>query len=167
MKYSETLIQIINNATPKILAIGEEKMSLKPSIDKWSNKEILGHLIDSAMNNYRRILIAPSKEDLIFEGYDQVYWVKTNAYQSRDLVEIVSLWKALNQHIATLIHQTPVTALNKKTVIHAFDQTAMLPLQKGESSSLAYLVWDYLYHLEHHLAQLIDGYVKITEPFNA
>lgn len=52
------LIYIIHEAPKLLMGIGEEKMLLKPSIDKWSKKEILGHLIDSATNNHQRFVRA-------------------------------------------------------------------------------------------------------------
>ena len=34
----------------------------------------------------------------------------------------------------------------------------MNPITEGESS-LAYLIWDYNFHIEYHLVQLLEGYV--------
>ncbi len=33
---------------------------------------------------------------------------------------------------------------------------------KGAPSSLAYLIWDYLFHIEYHLAQIIPDYKKLV-----
>jgi hypothetical protein len=46
----------------------EMSVEPSPSSSQWSGKEILDHLIDSAINNHRRFITSLSKEDLIFEG---------------------------------------------------------------------------------------------------
>ena len=55
---------------PLLEKISEKVASEKPNPKKWSKKEILGHLIDSAGNNQQkfvRMLIMPS-EQLDFVG---------------------------------------------------------------------------------------------------
>jgi hypothetical protein len=37
--------------------ISNEEWDFKPSENKWSKKEILGHLCDSAFNNIRRFVV--------------------------------------------------------------------------------------------------------------
>ena len=50
-------LKYILDTVPKILTeIGERKMSIKPLPNKWSKKEIIGHLIDSATNNHQRFV---------------------------------------------------------------------------------------------------------------
>ena len=165
MNYSEILISIVENGSKQIRAIEPKKMAVKPSTEKWSKQEILGHLVDSAINNYQRILLTQLKEDLIFEGYDQVNWVKINDYQSKDVMDILRTWEALNRHITGLIAVTPISVIVRKTSHHAFDKISMKRLQSGTPSNLSYLIWDYLFHVEHHLAQIIDGYKKLNGGF--
>ena len=38
--------------------------------DKWNQYEILGHLIDSAINNYRRFILSVAENKLEFDGYN-------------------------------------------------------------------------------------------------
>ena len=88
-KHSNTLDKIILLARPQLLQLEPARLLERPSPDKWSKQEILGHLIDSAYNNHQRFLRATEKEDLIFQGYDQVNWVKRNNYQKRETAELV------------------------------------------------------------------------------
>jgi hypothetical protein len=57
-------------------------VALKPAPDRWSKKEILGHLIDSAANNHQRFVRAQGTPRLEFPGYEQEFWVATQAYAS-------------------------------------------------------------------------------------
>ena len=162
MNYSDALLSIVENGSKQIKEIDAKNMSFKPSDEKWSKKQILGHLIDSGVNNYSRILLAQTKDDLIFEGYDQVNWVKLNNYQSRNAEEILKIWEMINIHISQLIAVIPKSVMTRKTVHHNFDKISMRTLQKGEESNLSYLIWDYIFHVEHHLAQIIGDYKKLN-----
>ncbi len=158
-----TINRVISLATDQINKISVGEMDKKPSADSWSKKEILGHLIDSAYNNHQRFLLAGTKNDLIFSGYDQPVWVANNAYQKRDSSEILHLWITVNMHLSSLIAHLPEWLLSRKTTRHNFHEICFNLLKKGSSSSLSYLIWDYIDHMEHHLAQIIDGYEKINE----
>ena len=52
----ENLQSYTNTVPSKFLAIGESSINEKPKPNKWSKKEILGHLVDSAINNLQRII---------------------------------------------------------------------------------------------------------------
>jgi len=165
MNYHIKLGNIVKNATVKITLIDEEIMSLKPELGKWSKKEILGHLVDSAFNNHRRFLLAGLQSNLIFEGYDQDEWVMKNNYQNRSADSILNLWQQSNQHISFLIEGIPEDLLLRKTKAHHFDKMCMQLLPEDVESNLAYLIWDYTYHIEYHLNQIIDGYKMTNGPF--
>jgi len=165
MNYHKKLAAIVENAARQISLIDEDKMSRKPQPDKWSKKEILGHLVDSAFNNHARFLKAGLQNDLIFEGYNQDEWVQKNNYQIRPAKEITNLWQQNNQHICYLIEAIPEDLLLKKTRQHEFHKMCMQMLPEGEEANLAYLIWDYTYHIEYHLLQIIDGYEVTNGPF--
>ena len=165
--YQERLQQIVDRALIQLKAISFDKMSLKPSPDKWSRKEILGHLIDSAYNNHWRFLVAAQKGNLYFEGYNQTEWVTKNNYQNRQVSEIINIWSVVNQHLCTLLGELPRELLLKETNQHNFHTMCFNLIPEGASSSLSYLIWDYIAHLEHHLAQIIDGYVPLNPAFQS
>jgi len=165
MKYYETLHNIIQQALPQLQSIDQKEFNLKPSVSKWSKKELMGHLIDSACNNHQRFLRAEQQGNLIFWGYDQDHWVVKNNYQNRDLEEVLATWLAVNQHLGYLIKGLSEELLNKETTEHNFHKICMNLLQEKEISTLSYLVWDYLFHIEYHLNQIIPVYQKINSPF--
>lgn len=166
MSYQQILIQILDEATPQLLVQSAEEMQRKTEPSKWSKQEIMGHLIDSAYNNHQRFLRAEGQGKLIFNGYDQVAWVKRNAYQTRDWAEIVKLWEASNRHLAHVIASIDPSFITRETIEHNFHIIGMNRPAEGSLSSLAYLIWDYIFHLEHHLKQLIPGYERVLPPFS-
>lgn len=159
--YVDQLRQIVLGSVESLREISAMTFNEKPSPEKWSKKELLGHLIDSAYNNHQRILRAESQKNLVFIGYDQDEWVKRNNYQQRDRDEVLKLWEGVNYHLGMLISGLNKDLLEEKTSAHNFDEICFNSLESGTLTSLSYLIEDYLNHLEYHLEQLIEDYVRI------
>lgn len=155
---SENLRGILRVVAPLLRQIPEADLSHKAALNKWSGKEILGHLIDSAYNNHRRFLRAIDQEDLIFTGYDQEAWVVLNGYQEREGSEVIDTFLLVQQHLAALISRLPTERLNALTTRHEFHRMAMRSVEENSPSSLGFLIEDYLFHLMHHLRQIIPDF---------
>ena len=69
--YVTNLLGIVDTTVPRLLALGDQASAIRPRPDKWSPREIVGHLIDSASNNHQRFVRAQFQDDLTFTGYDQ------------------------------------------------------------------------------------------------
>jgi len=137
-----TLVSVVAHALPLLSAIPEDAASKKPAPNKWSKKEILGHLIDSAANNHQRFMRLQLQPEISLPGYDQDNWVRLNRYQQRTWNEIVTLWSAYNRHLASVIESLEGSALGH--VWHAPDGDV----------TLEFIASDYVRHLQHHLAQI-------------
>lgn len=124
----------------------EPEMAYKHSPGKWSKKEILGHLIDSGINNLQRFTeIQYEKKPYQIRKYKQDELVKANNYQKAELNELIRLWTALNQQIVNLMGNQTEQTLNYE-----------IELPDGSSSDLRFLMVDYVDHLEYHLKQIIS-----------
>jgi len=119
-------------------------LEAKPTPEKWSKKEILGHLVDSAINNIQRFTeIQNQPKPYQVRSYDPDALVAANDYQHKDLSELFALWKSLNLHISFIVsRQTQAT------------QKYPLILPDGQTKDLKFLINDYVDHLEHHLDQI-------------
>jgi len=153
---AEKLKQIIASTISKLEEIEEADFLYKASSKKWSKKEILGHLIDSAFNNHRRFILAQLQDDLVFEGYDQDKWVELNGYQNQSTDQLISTFRSLNLQIVRLISQIDASVLNTKTTNHNFHEICMVRVSEGDLSSIKYLIEDYIFHLEHHISQIVQ-----------
>ena len=136
------LASVVAHALPLLSAIPEDAASKKPAPNKWSKKEILGHLIDSAANNHQRFMRLQLQTEISLPGYDQDDWVRLNGYQQRTWNEIVTLWSAYNRHLASVIESLDDSALGH--VWHSPDGDV----------TLEFIASDYVRHLKHHLAQI-------------
>src|SRR6478736_6524805 len=92
-------LDLLINTIPSLLTnIEDSNASLKPSPDKWSKKEILGHLIDSATNNHQRF-IRGQFEDVPTISYDQNQWNRLNHYNEIALTQLIVFWMQYNKHL--------------------------------------------------------------------
>ena len=136
------LESIINQHMPALKAIPENEMMDKPSPSKWSKKEILGHVIDSAQNNIRRFIVGQYEEHP-FIKYNQDEWVAISNYQNYDLSELITLWVSINKHLCVILKNTS-------------SQNQQREVMTNELHTISWLAADYNKHLLHHLHQILD-----------
>lgn len=136
------LENIIIRHLPDLKKTTEEEYSYKPSPAKWSKKEILGHLIDSAHSNIRRFVVAQYEKNP-FIKYDQNQWVAIIAYQQWDTNDIIDLWYLINKQICYIIKNIPEKMYQRTC------QTETL-------QTIEWLAADYVKHLLHHLHIILD-----------
>ncbi|PYS21384.1 MAG: DinB family protein [Acidobacteria bacterium] len=146
--------QTIDSAAPRLLKISEPQSQQPRAEDHWSSKQIIGHLIDSAANNHARFVLGQLKDDLVFPGYDQNGWVKTNHYQDAPWPQLVELWRAYNLHLQHVMAHADKSKLNTPCTLHTLQEIAFKTVPKSEPVTLEYLMKDYVDHLNHHLAQI-------------
>ena len=77
--YAQRLLDTIDAAVPALLALPAQRTADPLAPGKWSPREIVGHLIDSASNNHRRFVVGRWQDDLIFDGYAQDDWVNSHS----------------------------------------------------------------------------------------
>ena len=136
------LQRTVEEYLPGLRALAEEESSKKPSPNKWSKKEMIGHLIDSAQNNIRRFIVA-QYEVQPHIVYKQDDWVRINNYQSYSNNDLIELWRLLNKQVASIVSSASPEALER--------------LCKTESlNTIGWLAADYIKHMKHHLHQVLD-----------
>ena len=142
------LNHIIETFSSTINEIPETEFSAKPLPNKWSKKEVLGHLIDSAQNNLRRFIVGQYADTPPNIVYDQDFWVTANGYQAMKKEDIITLWKLINQRIAGTLANMPS---------EYYARECNTGKQTAELHSLKWLAEDYVKHMKHHLNQIIAG----------
>jgi len=147
--------QTIDSASEKLTQLEEIESERPRAEDHWSSKQIIGHLIDSAANNHARFVVGQLKNDLVFAGYDQDGWVRTNHYQERAWSDLVQLWRSYNLHLHHLMTHADQAKLSTPCTLHTLQEIAFKTVPKAEPVTLEYLMKDYVDHLKHHLAQIL------------
>src|SRR5260221_13661179 len=90
---------ILETVPPRLLAIEDADAARPVASEKWSRKEVLGHLVDSASNNHQRFVRGQLAPELHFPPYEQEGWVAVQRYRSEPWDAIVDLWRAYNRHL--------------------------------------------------------------------
>lgn len=152
--FLDDFLDTVDVAASRLLMLSRAEAEARPAPDKWSPKEIIGHLIDSATNNHGRFVRAQLHDDLIFAGYEQDDWVRVQGYQARAWGDLVRLWQALNHHIAHVMATADADTLTRPRARHNLDALAWQPVGAGQPATLEYFMRDYVGHLKHHLAQV-------------
>lgn len=133
---------LINTIPDKLRAIPDTDFSRKPAPEKWSKKEIIGHLIDSTTNNHHRFVRAQF-EDTPKITYAQDNWNAASRYQHMDKEHVISFWTNYNQHLIEVVKRIP-----EEDMLREYNNG-------GEKNvTLQWLIADYVSHMEHHLRQI-------------
>jgi len=137
------LDEIVAASGAALRALDEEAAARRSGPDRWSRKEVLGHLIDSAANNHQRFVRLQLETTLALPGYTQNDWVRVQGYQERPFRDLVDLWIAYNRHLAHVLRLADPAAAG-----HVWRAP-------GKDLDFAFLMADYLRHLRHHLGQIL------------
>src|SRR4051812_9103565 len=130
---------------PGVLAgFSEAEGGQRPSPERWSRKEVLGHLIDSAANNHQRFVRGQLAGGQDFPRYEQEGWVRTQNYQAARWADLIDLWRAYNAHL-----------LHVARGMTAAGRRATCRVGGGDEVTLEWLFVDYVDHLEHHLRKML------------
>ncbi|HYY43071.1 MAG TPA: DinB family protein [Pyrinomonadaceae bacterium] len=146
--------QTIETSAARLNAMDEAQVQEPRGEDKWTAKQIIGHLIDSAANNHQRFVLAQLKDDLAFPGYQQSDWVRVQHYDEADWRALVQLWQSYNLHLLHVMAHTPPTKLQTPCTQHTLDRIAWQVVSRSEPVTLEYLMRDYIGHMQHHLRQI-------------
>ena len=153
--YVVALRRAIEKSTPMLEKMSDESTRRRPAPGKWSPREIIGHLIDSASNNHQRFVRAQFQDDLVFPGYEQDEWVAAQKYQDAPWDELLTLWRTFNLHIARVMELASAEARRRPRVRHNLDELAWKAVPRDKPATLDYFMEDYVDHLQHHLNQII------------
>lgn len=124
----------------------EEELAMKSNPEKWSKKEILGHLVDSGLYNLQRFTsIQFEAKPYRLKAYKQDELIEANNYQSAKTKDILDLLVAINKRIVGVI-------------THLKDEMLNYEIETSEKVKfdLNYLIEDYVIHFEHHTKQIIE-----------
>src|SRR5688572_28162433 len=101
---------LVEQSEDRLHCFTEVESQSRRSAGKWSAKEVLGHLIDSASNNHQRFVRAQLEGGLVFPGYAQDGWNRVQQYQSETWENLVRLWTSYNRHLAHVLAAIPESA---------------------------------------------------------
>ena len=123
--------------------ISQAKSEIERANQKWSRKEIIGHLIDSAANNHQRFVRVQLQNNLSLPGYEQKNWVDCQGYREESWRSLLELWRSYNLHLIRVTGRIPADKLQN-----------ICRIETNDPVTLEFLVTDYVIHLKCHLEQI-------------
>src|SRR5712675_3369315 len=106
------LMQVVEETETRLSAITEPESMTRSGAGKWSRKEILGHLIDSASNNHQRFVRAQLQDELRWPSYDQSGCVRVQRFQDARWSDLLGFWAAYNRFLAHVLAGVPAEKRN-------------------------------------------------------
>ena len=129
--------------TQKMLALDEATLNFKYQPDKWTIKEVIGHVIDTERIFAYRALRFARKDKTALAGYDEVLYGDTSNAGQRDIQDLLEEFVAVRKASITLFKSFNEEMLNEKGIASNF------------TISVRGLGYAILGHCTHHL-QIID-----------
>ena len=140
------LSELVAQSLPRLEGVSGARTGVALAEGKWSAKEVMGHLIDSAVNNLQRIVrlenVLDIEPEVRSQNYEQDEWVRAQHYAEKEWVAILELWRVLNEHIAWTIRHV---SRHHLTRICVFPDSHM---------TFGFLIEDYIAHMQYHLDAL-------------
>ena len=135
----------------KLMDSNKNIVDIRVSDDKWTLKEMLGHLIDSASNNHQRFIRLQIDEKIHFPAYDAEKWKDYTKIYGFGFMELMNLWKSYNYFLLHLIKSIDVKDYNNKWILH------------DKEITLKFIIEDYFgQHIDWH----IELYKKRVDEIN-
>ncbi len=123
--------------------------SIRIDENKWTLKEMIGHLIDSASNNHQRFIRLQIEKEIAFPYYDAEDWSKISKVNDLDAEFLFSFWKHYNDFIIHIITNINPASLNNVWKTSAGNKT------------LGFLVDDYFSHMKIHYSMFEERAAEI------
>lgn len=139
------IVQLLTDWENRLLHLSEEQISLKRNTQNRNVKQILGHLIDSAVNNHHRIVRLQYQKRLSFPDYqpDNDSWIHIQNYEDRDWALLVQFWKLYGLHISFIMNQ-----VNEADLDNLWTDGFIVPV------SLEDIICGFPCHFELHLTEI-------------
>ena len=148
------LNSIIDDFFNKYKGLDNKITSTRLGVDKWTLKEIVGHLIDSASNNHQRFVRLQIVDELVFPGYgkDNSKWLEIEKYNELNFYDIISLWKQYNILIGNIIKGADESKLENYWI-----------KSDGDKITLKDLMIDYVRHMREHVKHFEETLKEINK----
>jgi hypothetical protein len=140
---AKTFTARLAGAEGELRSITESEADEPYRAGAWTRKQVVGHLLDSAINNHIRFVMAALDGEYSGPAYDADGWVRMHDYANLKWSMLLDFWRTHNALLAEVVRQIPEVKLN-----------AECRIGKDEPVTLRFVVEDYLDHMDGHIAEI-------------
>jgi hypothetical protein len=140
------------------LNLDEHLTQLRISDDKWTLKEIVGHLIDSASNNHQRFVRLKLSNELEFPDYKNAEWLQIQNHNNMKFSELLLLFFYYNKLMVNIILNIDEKSLNSRWNIAWDENSSFITLKQ--------LANHYVEHIKIHMSHFKERLNEV-ESFKA
>ncbi|RYG21748.1 MAG: putative metal-dependent hydrolase [Chitinophagaceae bacterium] len=112
----------------------------------WTVRQVIHHVADSHINAYTRVKLTLTEENPIVRPYNEEVWAELPEAKYGEIEMSIAIIKAIHYRLVITLR-----ALNSQD----FDRTYIHPAA-NKQFTLAYLVGNYAWHGQHHLAHILS-----------
>lgn len=145
--FAALLLEQLDITRALAITFGEAHAGLRYAPEKWSVREVIGHLADCERVLSYRLLRALRGDATPLPGFDQVAWVPAGRFESRRLRDLLAEFGAVRDATVRLIASAAPA-----------DFSMRVPVGRGSITGLA-LAWLIAGHERHHQALLRSRYL--------
>lgn len=144
----EHLINNLNDLVALIEPLSEEKLNYRYDTNKWTIKEILGHIIDGERVFCYRALAYARGDKAVLPGFNENIYAEHSNVNSRDITDIIDELKSVR--LATI-------SLFKSFKLEYFEIVGNMVENQLSVSALAFII---LGHCMHHMKIITERYLN-------
>lgn len=112
----------------------------------WTVRQVIHHVADSHINAYTRVKLTLTEENPVVRPYNEEVWAELPEAKDGDIEISIAIIKAIH-------HRLVITL--RALALADFERTYIHPAV-NKQLTLSYLVGNYAWHGQHHLAHILS-----------
>ena len=134
----------IARAGERLDAITEPEAHQAYRTGSWTRKQVLGHLLDSAVNNHVRFVLASLQDEYSGPTYEQEAWMARSGWGELPWQDLLRYWRTYNEVLTRIVSRIPPEKYGVRCVLAGYPR----------EFTLQTLIEDYLDHMTQHVDQI-------------
>lgn len=148
----EASLKLFNN---EIVNLHDDVTVIQLSKEKWSLKQVVGHLIDHASNTHQLLIRLQNHSSVDFPDYNRDQWVDTHNYNTIEFKVLTNLFISYNQLLALTI-----ATVKENSLTHTWKY-------ENRELTLKDILTDYSDHLATHIEHFQHRKRETIENFDS
>ena len=152
-KVAKELEKVIELFRIEYLDLDESFAEVRIAEDKWTLKEIIGHLIDSASNNHQRFIRLKLSNEIEFPDYKSGEWLQIQNHNDMKFSDLLLLFFYYNKLMVNVILNIGEESLDHKWSIAWDENSTFITLER--------LANHYVDHIKKHMVHFKERLAEV------